>query len=85
MKILLVTTLAFSAATAMAADSEKTLFEMSAARMAKIATAEAEAQTAPIKSVLSILESDRPALKATGVNTEGRDLKAEAAASTKAL
>lgn len=86
MKILLVTTLTLWSAGAMAAtESEKTLFEISSAHLKKIAATEAEAETSAIKSVLSLLESDRPAIKANSVNTEGRDLKAEAVPSGKTL
>jgi hypothetical protein len=86
MKTLLVTTLALWSAGAMAVtDSDKTLFEISSAHLTKIATSDKEEETSAIESVLSILEGDRPAIKANGVNTQGRDLKADAAASAKTL
>lgn len=87
MKSLFVTTLLLWSAGAMAAtESEKSLFEMSAVHLNKFtAEVQAENQTAAVKSVLSILESDRPAIKANGVNTESRELKAEAAETAKTL
>jgi len=86
MKTLLVTALLFGSSVAMAEESEKSLFEISVPHMTKFAAqVQAENQTMAVKSLLDILESDRPSRKAWGVKSEGRDLKAEAGEGSKTL
>lgn len=82
MKSLFIAALGLWSAGAMAStESEKTIFEQSAPHMKKFGLQVlAENQTTAVRSLLAILESDRPALKGLAVNTEGRELKVEAEA-----